>query len=1837
MRLRQIALLGWLTLYPVHCLWAQTPPGTEPLTQISGLESLLSGQKSSERARFTSQTLQNLPYRRGRLQLNEPLRLEFAEPIDRFALELEDPAQDSVYSLTALRGEHVLGTQQFYLSSSQLPDVISAPDGVLGLVAQEPFDRVEIREIHGRSGADPEYVKALYSGRPAAKGGSNVGAIACQAPLGVAYNIAFGIALVSIEPISQFAAATAAYTANLGLKFCKTVIEPPADLERRIAPTECTSSFAQPHMVSEYENALGVPLEYEYNWGQLGTPFVYHHNTEVSVTLAYDAPKPPSVGTLSLSALLSDFSLDGTDQIYQQCRKDGSVRLSQVESGVGPSYECPYVADRVLEIPVGRNTIVWQANAKMGLPDLISFPRPGVPPGAKVPFYKIILKRIAKETIQGVTDFFLGGWRFGNVSTAFQTVTIFDERPPQIVPQPQSQTRITATLVNGQIQVQIEADEPGGVSRRRYEDILKRMYQVSDPCGRPTTFRASYPTDGLRSFWPVSTQAQNQSFEITWTATDPGPNLNGVANQTAVTMQVEVVDIRPPTIVPPPDIVEVTQGQVTALGQPLVFDFVDLSPSISNNANLPLGQGLTEVTWTVTDASGNTTSAIQVVNVKSSNAEPSALAQVAGNRFDAVSFEPTTLRLSGSDPDGDPLRFFVEDYPDNGFFVAPLYPYFVEDFRVERSASEAELAAICDGGDQIFQIKFPSEPVHLAVTDDGTTFVADRGHVDCSTLANNGSHNLEARLAIFPPGFDPDGAQEPAARQLGGNAVRDLVVDSFNELIVVTSNSSGGNAFVRTLDFALNEVQNYRMTNMIDRTTGRCETFGSNNFCEITQARSAVVDANGVLYVMDFTGRIYAFQAPASSSSPVEFIDYLSDDVTSSATTRVSPGKLALDGDGFVYATRNNRVYKYSPSFVDANGLVQPGAPVGWLGRCDTDLAPGDEAVCDVANQRSLGFSCTDATCGVDEDIPQAERDFCGYTFSNDGNFGCRPGQFRSAGGIDIDPQGIVYIADSGNQRIQRFTPEGFFAGEAESECDGSCFVLGDFGSPRDVSVNSSRFYILDPATNLLHISLLTPFTNQGSDFAELVYQSNNDFACLSPNDCVDEFAFSVSDGVRDPDSGRPVRTTAAPVEVAVSRNFRPPVATPGIAAVVFEDQETPVLLDGAELDPLDVLNFNLVTPPEHGSVLVVGDEARYLSDPNYVGPDTFTFAAFDGLTESAPEAVAITVLNVNDQPLVSPLDDAQVGAGFAFTLEHDFVDPDLDDLHGLTINWGDGTVSPEGSINAMGQPTGPILEEGGIGPGRISANHVYANPGSYTLEVCVTDQMTDDGSGKQPTANTTTGCAEANVTAINALDLQLSSNGVSSALPGQLVSYDLTVQNLAPASGGLTATGVVMEIDLASEFVPSSVAATGCQQQGMNFTCSIPDLSPGASATVSISGQIPALVPLGLRLQTQVQVTQNETDQTPDNALLQITSVTRPADFQVGASTLALLDKGDVNPGDGVCASEDDVCTLRAALEEANASPGQQSIALGSATYLQDQPSSLRVSESVTLLGNGADRSVIRSTAGFGVIVSNPGATLRLEDLTVAGEGSGVDAGGDLVARGVRFTANRSDGSFGPGALVRGNVDIRNSTFDGNQTTADGAALFNLSGTSYLENVTVVGNSGGALVFNNDATLVNVTITGNTGGCCWETISAALNSYGADTVVTLVNSVLAGNQPSRAPDAGPESPANCATSSGGTIVSLGNNLLGNLTGCSLTPVTSDILANDAALQPTARNPAAVPTLNPQLGSQLLDGGDPGSCPVTDARGVSRPQDGNGDGSAVCDIGAVERKTDGVFSSSFEN
>lgn len=86
----------------------------------------------------------------------------------------------------------------------------------------------------------------------------------------------------------------------------------------------------------------------------------------------------------------------------------------------------------------------------------------------------------------------------------------------------------------------------------------------------------------------------------------------------------------------------------------------------------------------------------------------------------------------------------------------------------------------------------------------------------------------------------------------------------------------------------------------------------------------------------------------------------------------------------------------------------------------------------------------------------------------------------------------------------------------------------------------------------------------------------------------------------------------------------RAPVAEDGAATAPIE---TPVdvVLVAHDADG-DVLVPRIVDQARHGSVGLDGWTARYVPEPGFSGPDSFTFSAFDGATDGNLAAVSITV-----------------------------------------------------------------------------------------------------------------------------------------------------------------------------------------------------------------------------------------------------------------------------------------------------------------------------------------------------------------------------------------------------------------------------------------------------------------------------------------------------------------------------------------------------------------------------------------------------------------------------------
>lgn len=97
------------------------------------------------------------------------------------------------------------------------------------------------------------------------------------------------------------------------------------------------------------------------------------------------------------------------------------------------------------------------------------------------------------------------------------------------------------------------------------------------------------------------------------------------------------------------------------------------------------------------------------------------------------------------------------------------------------------------------------------------------------------------------------------------------------------------------------------------------------------------------------------------------------------------------------------------------------------------------------------------------------------------------------------------------------------------------------------------------------------------------------------------------------------------------------------------------------------------------------------------------------------------------------------------------------------------------------------------------------------------------------------------------------------------------------------------------------------------------------------------------------------------------------------------LLETDDVNPGNGTCLDAGGKCSLRAALMEANARPGADTITIPSGTYSQTKR--LNVTDDLTVNGAGRTGTLIAgagSSGAYGFSLIDITTTLELNDLTL-------------------------------------------------------------------------------------------------------------------------------------------------------------------------------------------------------------------------------------------------------------
>jgi CSLREA domain-containing protein len=396
---------------------------------------------------------------------------------------------------------------------------------------------------------------------------------------------------------------------------------------------------------------------------------------------------------------------------------------------------------------------------------------------------------------------------------------------------------------------------------------------------------------------------------------------------------------------------------------------------------------------------------------------------------------------------------------------------------------------------------------------------------------------------------------------------------------------------------------------------------------------------------------------------------------------------------------------------------------------------------------------------------------------------------------------------------------------------------------------------------------------------------------------------------------------------------------------------------------------------------------------------------------------------------------------------------------------------------------------------------------------------------------------------------------------------------------------------------------------------------------------------------------------------------------LELGFVVNSLADAPDFNPAAVACDSTPDggVCTLRAAIQQANNLFGRQAItfAVEGVITLDAQYAVLEVTQDLIILGRGAGLTIVDgggnpaltgvfdvaagthvTLAGMTIRNGNAGAaraggglrnagTLELRDSVVSGNSTDATGHGGGIANSETGTLRLSrvavsGNSAGSGAGIdnRGALVLEDSTLSSNSAGSElaGGGGLATSGSARLTNVTISGNSaahnGGGIAVTGgggDALrLNNVTIAGNAANSDADVAGDGGGIFvrAASADVLLANTLLADNRDGGGAAVRPD----CA----GSLRSLGYNLLGVNNSCIETQRTGDLFGTPAIplgarLGPLRSNGGPTQTRSLLTGSPAINagsrarpGGQGNACAAADQRGAARPT------GAACDIGAAE-------------
>ncbi len=241
----------------------------------------------------------------------------------------------------------------------------------------------------------------------------------------------------------------------------------------------------------------------------------------------------------------------------------------------------------------------------------------------------------------------------------------------------------------------------------------------------------------------------------------------------------------------------------------------------------------------------------------------------------------------------------------------------------------------------------------------------------------------------------------------------------------------------------------------------------------------------------------------------------------------------------------------------------------------------------------------------------------------------------------------------------------------------------------------------------------------------------------------------------------------------------------------------------------------------------------------------------------------------------------------------------------------------------------------------------------------------------------------------------------------------------------------------------------------------------------------------------------------------------TKPTQAAMTFIVNSSADTVDAGPGDGICAAALGECTLRAAIIEANALPGDDIITLPEGIYVLTIPGinedasatgDLDITSSLTINGAGVASTIIDgngSALNDRVVHVIGSITVTISGLSISGgrattgpggfpSGGGILNDGTLTLASSTIISNTSIASgiitsYGGGIWNMGALTVAYSTFSGNSADYGGASgnggMLTVISSTFSDNNG--GNTGGGIYNNGAGTLIvtHSTFSGNIAG----------------------------------------------------------------------------------------------------------------------------------------------------------